>query len=57
MIAIAAPTDDMEIKIDLGSGERGERRAGWRYAQPPRSVGDAGTDGDGDEAGEIGASP
>jgi hypothetical protein len=63
VIAIRAPADDMEVKIDFGGGEGGDRRARRRgLRQPPRSAGLAGAAGFGDagaaEAGvEGGPSP
>jgi hypothetical protein len=57
VIAVAPAADDMEVKIDLGRGEGGDRLAGRRRTQPPRSAGEVGAGGAGEEAGETGARP
>ncbi len=53
--AVGAAADNVQVQVDLGGREGGDRRAGEGFAQPPRSAGWFGAAGVGaPEAGAAG---
>jgi hypothetical protein len=56
VIAVAASAGDVQVEVDFGRRERGDRTAGNGAAQPPRSAGFCGAGVAGAEAG-TGARP